>query len=119
MDNALDNKRQLMNERNKEMNGMEEEAFESLVSSNDKNAEFLRNSYTAFLTNNMDTSFNTEDKAWSDLRNFQIALRTSEGFDLPRPYLDDMMQKFAGGEDTKKKDAMIGGIIFTSMVDEG
>ena len=44
--NTVDNRRQLMNDRNKEMNNMEEEDFHWIVKEDDsKLAQFFRNSF--------------------------------------------------------------------------
>jgi hypothetical protein len=100
---VIDDRRSLMNDRNKEMNGMEEDGFRQIQNADSDLTKFMRDTFSAFLTGSDDASYDPAAKHWSDLRNFQIALRSANWEGLTRGYLDVLMKEFSGGENPKKK----------------
>ena len=72
MKNWVDNSRRIMNERNKELNEITEEQYDSvknLADDKDSNAEFFLNSFAAFISGDADLSY-IEYKQFDDLRSF-------------------------------------------------
>jgi cytochrome c556 len=103
VDNTVELRRQLMNDRNKEMNNMDLEDFDAIKHGSDNVSEFFRTSFTSFLENSETAKYNAGAKCWGDMRNFQIALRSAAANKLSKGHLDEMMKKFGGGENPEKK----------------
>jgi hypothetical protein len=94
---VVDDRRSLMNDRNKEMNGMEEDGFRQIQNADSDLTKFMRDTFANFLGGE-DSTYDPNAKQWSDLRNFQIALRSASWDSLSRGTLDGLMKEFSGGE---------------------
>jgi hypothetical protein len=79
--------------------------------------EFFRKSFSTFLENDDNAEYNADKKCWTDLRNFQIALRSAVCDKLSKIHLNNMMKKFEGGENPEEKGKFnpAGGEIFVKV----
>jgi hypothetical protein len=75
--NVVENRLSLMNDRNKEMNSFEDSGFQRIIAGDSELTLFMRQLFTCFINNTSDAKFDADAKCWSDVRNFQIALRSA------------------------------------------